>query len=115
LLHDYDKGTLLPEVLDERVLSAIVEFEVEQTTAVALLEDLRAVSEEIDTVFSLGVVQLVEPDGSVPMLDMLRRGGFAPSPNGKHNMGLGRPTTFLGQGANHDPHVAPVGKLAESD
>ena len=91
LLKDRIRGTILPEVLDERVLSAIVEFEIEQTAALVLLKDLQAISRELDTVFSLNVTQLVEPDGSVPMLDMLRAEGLSPSPNGKNNMGLGQP------------------------
>jgi hypothetical protein len=91
LLQDRVKGTIQLEVLAERVLSAIVEFEIEQTAALALLKDLRAVAAELDTVFSLNVTQLVEPDGCVPMLGMLRAEGFNPSPNGKNNVGLGQP------------------------
>ena len=86
----------MPEVLDERVLSAIVEFEIEQTAALVLLKDLQAISRELDTVFSLNVTQLVEPDGSVPVLDMLRAEGLSPSPNGKTNMGLGQPAYNFG-------------------
>ncbi len=58
--------------------------------APAVLEILREVSKELDTVFSLDVVNLVEPDGSVPMLSLLEKAGFKPSPNGKNNVRLGR-------------------------
>jgi ferredoxin len=91
LMIDTARGLINPEVLAERVLSAIVEFEIDQAAAPLLLRDLRAVADEIDTVFSLNACQLVEPDGSLPMLDMLRHEGFRPSPNGKNNVGLGRP------------------------
>jgi hypothetical protein len=91
LLEDPARGTITPEVLDERVLSAIVEFEIDQSAALVVLKDLQAVSQEIDTVFSLNASQLVEPDGSLPMLELLKAEGFNPSPNGKNNMGLGRP------------------------
>lgn len=86
-----DKGDLNPEVLGERILSGIIEFDVSLENASQVLETLRQVSSEIDTVFSLDVISLVEPDGSVPMFSILKDCGITPSPNGKNNMGLGRP------------------------
>ncbi len=91
LMTDTKTGNLDPEVLGERVLSGIIEFEVELEKAPALLETLVEVSQKIDTVFSLDIISLVEPDDTVPMLPMLVKAGFRPSPNGKNNMGLGRP------------------------
>ena len=84
-------GDLNPEVLGERVLSGIIEFDVSLEVAPQVLETLRRVSNEIDTVFSLDVISLVEPDGSVPMFPILDDCRVSPSPNGKNNMGLGRP------------------------
>jgi len=91
LMVDQSTGQINPEVLNERVLSAIVEFEVELRKAPLLLADLRTVSFEIDTVFSLNAIGLVEPDGSVPAYNVLLAEGFSPSRNGKSNMGMGRP------------------------
>ena len=85
------EGDLNPDVLGERVLSGIIEFEVSLEKTPLVLETLRKVSEEIDTVFSLDVISLVEPDGSVPMFPILEDVGITPSLNGKNNMGLGRP------------------------
>jgi len=84
-------GDLNPEVLGERVLSGIIEFNVPLEDAPQVLETLRQVSKEIDTVFSLDIISLVEPDGSVPMFPLLEEFGIIPSPNGKNNIGLGRP------------------------
>jgi hypothetical protein len=84
-------GDLNPEVLGERVLSGIIEFDVPLEQAPQVLETLRQVSKEVDTVFSLDIISLVEPDGSVPMFPILESCGITPSPNGKNNMGLGRP------------------------
>lgn len=84
-------GKINPDVMNERVLSAIVEFEVPLEQAPALLDDLRSTANEIETVFSLDAISLVEPDGTVPAYDVLVGAGFQPSPNGKHNVGLGRP------------------------
>ena len=84
-------GDLNPEIIGERVLSGIIEFNMRLEDAPQVLETLREVSKEIDTVFSLDVISLVEPDGSVPMFPILEGYGIAPSLNGKNNMGLGRP------------------------
>lgn len=92
-------GDLNPEVLGERVLSGIIEFDVPLEDAPQVLETLRQVSKEIDTVFSLDVISLVEPDGSVPMYPVLEEIGITPSPNGKNNMGLGRPAYHFFEGS----------------
>lgn len=91
LITDHKTGDLDPEVMGERVLSGIVEFEVSLDRAPEILRTIREVSQELDTVFSLDVINLVERDGSNPMFEMLRSEGFTPSPNGKNNMGLGEP------------------------
>ena len=99
LLADRSSGAVLPEILNERVLSAIVEFELDQSAAAAVLRDLRAVSADIDTVFSLNACLLLDLDDTVPGLAVLEREGFHPSPNGKTNVGLGRPAyDFWGDG-----------------
>ncbi len=91
LMTDSSRGDINEEVLGERVLSAIVEFEVTLEKAPTLLEALRGISESLDTVFSLDVITLVETDGSYPAFAILEKIGFMPSPNGKSNMGLGHP------------------------
>ncbi len=91
LMVDKKTGAINPEVLDERVLSGIIEFEVPLEKAAAVLDTIRRVSGEIDTVFSLDIISLVEPDGCVPFYEVLREAGIQPSPNGKNNLGLGRP------------------------
>jgi len=91
LMVDRQTGRLNPEALDERVLSAIVEFRVPLTQLPAILESVRKVSTQIDTVFSLDIISRVAPDGSVPTVPLLQSLGLNPSINGKANIGLGRP------------------------
>ncbi len=91
LIVDQATGRVNPEVLDERALSAIIEFEAPLEKLPALLETLRSVAQEIDTLFSLNAIGLVGPDGSHPVYDALLELGLRPSPNGKNNMGLGKP------------------------
>lgn len=91
LLVDPQRGLIHPDVLDQKVLSAIVEFEVPIERLSEVLFSLRSLGDEIDTVFSVGVACHVEPDGSVPSLEVLEGLGIAASVTGKSNMGLGRP------------------------
>ena len=91
LLVEPHKGLLNPEVLDEKVLSAIVEFKAPLEMTPTILERLRAVEGQVDTVFSVNLVCKVAPDGTVPVAPMMQSLGIPLSFNGKSNMGLGRP------------------------
>jgi len=91
LMTNKETGEINPEVLDERVLSGILEFEIPLEKADNLLKDIVKIAQEIDTVFSLDVISFLEKDGEIPMFEILKRNGFTPSPNGKNNMGLGKP------------------------
>lgn len=88
---DKSTGSLDPELLNERVLSAIIEFKVPLDRMPAVIQELDMVARELDTVFSFGVSSIVETDGSMPLLDALNKMGLSPSINGKTNVGLGRP------------------------
>lgn len=91
LMVNTETGDINPDVLGERVLSGIVEMDVPIEQAIPLLKVLMDVSQELDTVFSLDVISLVEQDGSIPMYDILKEAGIPASINGKNNMGLGKP------------------------
>jgi Pyruvate/2-oxoacid:ferredoxin oxidoreductase delta subunit len=91
LLDDRDTGALRPDILGERVLSALIELRVESARLAEVLRTLIEEAGNLDTVFSLGVSRLWSSDGEGPLLDELRRMGFSPRPNGKVNVGLGRP------------------------
>ena len=91
LMIDTKAGTINPEVLNEKVLSAILEFKIENDRLKEMLEAIRALSTQIDTVFSLDLISRVDPDGSLPVLSIAAEAGFFPRPNTKTNVGLGRP------------------------
>ena len=55
------------------------------------LNELLYLSEELDSVFSLDLISRVGRDGSVPTADLMGQHGVPISPNGKVNVGLGRP------------------------
>ena len=90
LMEDGATGRLAPEILEEKVLSAIIEL---KTTLARLPEYLRAIERvegELDTVISVGVASRCAPDGTIPHEAVCREAGLALSLNGKTNLGLGR-------------------------
>lgn len=91
LMVDTGTGKINPEVLNEKVLSAIIEctFPLERTPEV--MRTLKEVSQEIDTVCSVDFITRLEPDSEVPTERILSEIGAPYSINGKNNVGLGRP------------------------
>lgn len=88
---DQKTGAFSPEVLGVRMISAIIEFSIPAERLKAVLDALRDVSGELETVFSLDLISRFEADGSLPVLERLRAMGLEPRPNSKVNLGLGRP------------------------
>ncbi|MGM9587780.1 MAG: DUF362 domain-containing protein [Candidatus Limivicinus sp.] len=86
-----ETGDFPEELLDEYVISAIIEvsFPLERLTEV--LAAIREVSEQIDAVFSLDIVTKLRDDGSNPVREILDREGIFYRPNCKINVGLGKP------------------------
>jgi hypothetical protein len=91
LIQDQKTGKLKNEVLNEKVLSAIIEMKIPLQKIPEILQTLEVVQKEIDTVFSVGVSSRCLPDGSLPHAEWVRKAGYTLSPNGKTNLGLGRP------------------------
>jgi ferredoxin len=91
LMSDVKTGKFKAEVLNEKVLSAIIEFSVPLEKLDKVLEGLKEVSGRIETVFSLCIASRVTPDGEVPTQAVLKKNGIWFAPNGKTNVGLGRP------------------------
>ena len=78
------------EILGEKALSAIIEAKVSRDKAVELLELLKKVVKEMDTVISVDIVSKCE-EGEIPIRPMLEKAGIRVRINGKTNIGLGRP------------------------
>ena len=91
LMTDPSTGTFRTDVLDEKVLSAIIEFPLKTENIPDLIEVLKKAAADIDTVFSLDISTRCESDGSAPMVSLLQNTGVWFSINGKTNLGLGRP------------------------
>jgi hypothetical protein len=91
LMADKKAGLFREDVLEEKVLSAILEFKIENERLRDVLLGIREAAARIDTVFSLGLISRVESDGSIPVVPIAEEAGFSPRPNGKTNVGLGKP------------------------
>jgi len=91
LMEDTETGKIREDVLDEKVLSAIIEMKTTLDRIPNFLLALERVQAETDAVFSVGVASKCLSDGSVPHEEWVREAGYELSPNGKTNLGLGRP------------------------
>jgi ferredoxin len=91
LMTDTKTGALRPEVLNEKVMSAIIECRCEAAQAPEVLAALKRVAGEVKTVITAGIAARCNADGSVPYIEMAKAAGFTLSLNGKTNLGLGRP------------------------
>lgn len=91
LLTDPATGSINPEVLDERVLSAIVEFRCDLDKLPAVLTHLRNTAKDMETVFSVSVISKMLEGGTIPFEEHVQEAGVVLRPNGKINVGLGRP------------------------
>jgi len=82
-------GKMREDVLQEKIMSGIVEvkFPVERTREV--LTALKEVEPTINTVFSVDMITVVYPDGSQPPVEIAREMGIDVYPNCKTNMGIG--------------------------
>jgi hypothetical protein len=91
LMEDPKTGKFREDVLNEKMLSCILEASIELNELEEVLDSLKKVSQEIDTVFSLDLITRVNPDGSFPTDSILKKAGIWVAPNGKTCVGLGRP------------------------
>ena len=88
LMVDKTTGKLRDDVLNEKVLSAIIEFVVPQSRVLEVLDCLKAIEPRVDTVFSVDLAVRYELDGTVPIKKVLEEAAYRLSPNGKTNVGM---------------------------
>jgi len=91
MMTDPARGLIREDILDEKVLSAIVEIKVGLEQVSVVLQIVRSVSRELDTVVAVGVSTRCDADGNDPLVRLLEQEGY-PDYRGKTNLGLGRVT-----------------------
>jgi NAD-dependent dihydropyrimidine dehydrogenase PreA subunit len=92
MIADEATGDLKPELLGERVLSAIIEMHVGWDELGGILRTLKEVAKDVESVFCVDVFTVVGPGLKIPeeVLESIRAAGFTWRPNAKINLGLGR-------------------------
>jgi NAD-dependent dihydropyrimidine dehydrogenase PreA subunit len=85
------EGHINEDVKEERVLSAIIEFKIPSVKLPLVLEVIRSVETEIDTVFTVGLVSRMEEINPSEFINHVSSLGFQIRPNAKINIGLGKP------------------------
>ena len=91
LMADPTQGSIDPDILNEKVLSAILEFQIPMGEVGTLLEVLRRVAARIDTVMSVGVAARCDDEGRNELETILPDSGVEIL-RAKTNLGLGRPS-----------------------
>jgi len=87
LIADRTTGALRPEVLDEKIISCVLEFVIPDTAAAELMELVHQLSAEVDTVFSLSVALRADESGRSKLRDLFGPDVFC-LPNAKLNIGM---------------------------
>lgn len=90
VIEDPKTGVFKREVLNEKVMSAIIEFKAKPEKVAELLDKLSEIQTELDTVFSVSVIARVDEKGEVPDFAALNDRGYFPAGHTKVNVGLGR-------------------------
>ncbi len=89
LMTDRRVGTLQADVLDEKVMSAILELKTRLDHVPTVLERVEAVAQGLATIVSIGVSTRCDGDGQDRLAPILTREGYVFF-RGKTNLGLGR-------------------------
>jgi hypothetical protein len=101
LMSDTATGAIREDILNERILSAIVEIKTPAERVEEVLRVVREVEKQIDTVVSIGVSTRCDEEGEDNVVAArLERLGYRPE-RAKTNIGLGRAT---------NPQPEPVGE-----
>ena len=91
LMTDTKTGTINPDILNEKVLSAILEIKVPATRTEEVIQIVREVEQRIDTLVVLGVGVRCDENGNEETISpILKRLGYKLH-RAKTNLGLGRP------------------------
>lgn len=93
LMVDPMEGRIREDVLEEKVLSCILESKTKLDKVPEILEVIMEMAPTLDTVISLGVSTRCDEEGEDPLKDLLHRHGFHPW-RAKCNLGLGRMTSL---------------------
>ena len=109
LMADQSTGELKPDLLNEKILSAIVEIKTPIARVIEVLEAVDEMSRQVDTVIAIGVSTQCDEKGEEKVLSaLLDEHGYS-FHRAKTNLGLGRVTNVQKkEEAVRDEHLASV-------
>lgn len=90
LIKDMSTGELKDDIRNERVLTAIIEFIVDESKVLQVLDVIKEAADEIDTVFSLEIINRCGSKKEPYSISLIKGNGYYVSPNGKVCIGIGR-------------------------
>jgi len=93
LMSDRSRGLIREDILNEKILSAIVEIKAPTERVPAVLQSIRDLAREVDTVISVGVSARCDSEGNDRLGKILEQEGY-PAYRGKTNLALGHATTI---------------------
>lgn len=91
LMTDNATGQLNNDILNEKVCSAMIETTSPIGNLPLVIQEIRKVARQIDSVFSLTISTRLDEDGTAPCRKILDELDIPLYINGKMNVGLGRP------------------------
>ncbi len=94
LMTDRSAGEIREDILNEKILSAIVEFKTSLQCVPSILRKIKEVAGRLDTVVAIGVSARCDEKGENRLEEILRGEGFDFN-RGKTNLGLGRPSSSV--------------------
>jgi hypothetical protein len=108
LMTDQATGTLKEDLLNEKILSAIVEIKISIDMVPTVLDTITEVSKQIDTVMAVGCSTRCDENGEDKVLAPLLEDLGYHAARAKTNMGLGRVTNVQKKEQVGDQHLASV-------
>jgi len=108
LMTDQSTGALKEDLLNEKILSAIVEIKTSIEMVPKVLDTITEVSKKIDTVIAVGCSTRCDENGEDKILAPLLEDLGYNSARAKTNMGLGRATNVEKKESVSDQHLASV-------
>jgi len=90
IMEDLAAARIREDVLGERALNVMIVGCIDNVRLFHALEAIKRVSKEIDTVFSLSLVNRLAKDNIAQALPIASSAGFSIMPHAKTNVGLGR-------------------------
>ncbi len=89
LMVDREQAIINPEVLDEKVMSCIIEFQMEMDEVPSVLDTAQRVAREIDSVMAIGIYTRCDAEGNTQLEQILADNHYS-FLRAKTNVGLGR-------------------------